>query len=278
MSFKKIEGSFSLFPLPLGDPSACGHAQAERIKVRGSGLKLFPSLITGFIPLMICQCVFIFIFIAANVAAAKAAEGKVLTRDELILLLEERFEAIESYKCIMKIEVYDENGKTQYQEQEFIFKKPGMIHCEQLGPYKKGVVLTVDRDGRIGFYWKGFWAGFWKYAGKFSKKLFKKENSDLFKGITGETILQLDWGYIINEIKRLKDKVDSYSIKSQIIDSRDTYVFESRCGQEGFLFHIDKELMVIVKLERFLNGKIDNSVVWEKIEINIELEDDFFEI
>jgi len=276
MNFKKIEGSFSLFPLPLGDPSACGHAQAGRIKVRGSGLKLFPSLITGFIPLMICQCVFIFIFIAANVAAVKAAEGKVSTRDELILSLEEKFDAINNYKCIMKIEAY--NGKTQYQEQKFIFKKPGMIYCEQLGPYKEGVVLTVDKNGKIVGYQEGILERAWEWiTGEKRKESFEKEDNDL-KGITGETIFQSDWGYIINEMKRLKDEVDPYSIESQTIDGRDVYIFESKCGQEGFLFHIDKELMIIVKLERFLNGKMINSVIWEDIEINIELGDDFFKI
>ncbi|TET07210.1 hypothetical protein E3J84_07690 [Candidatus Aerophobetes bacterium] len=224
------------------------------------------------------MCIFIFTFIAANVAMANAVESKILTKDELILLLEERFATIDNYRCIMKIEVYNENGKTQYQKQKFIFKKPGMIYCEQLGPYKEGVVLTVDRDGKIVGCSEGILERVWEWIkGEKWKKSFKKEDNEL-KGITGETIFQSDWGYIINEMRRLKDGVDSYSIESQIIDGQGIYVFELTRAQEEFLFHIDKELMVIVKLERFLNDKMINSVVWEDIEINIELEDELFEI
>lgn len=224
------------------------------------------------------MCVFISVFVAANVAMANAVESKTLTKDELILLLEERFATIDNYRCIMKIEVYNENGKTQYQKQKFIFKKPGMIYCEQLGPYKEGVVLTVDRDGKIVGCSEGILERVWEWInGEKWKKSFKKEDNEL-KGITGETIFQSDWGYIINEVRRLKDEVDSYSIESQTIDGRDIYVFELTWGQKGFLFHIDKELMVIVKLERFFNGKMINSVAWEDIKINIELEDELFEI
>lgn len=224
------------------------------------------------------MCVFIFVFIAANVAMASVVESKTLTKDELILLLEERFATIDNYRCIMKIEVYNENGKTQYQKQKFIFKKPGMIYCEQLGPYKEGVVLTVDRDGKIVGYSEGILERVWEWIkGEKWKKSFKKEDNEL-KGITGETIFQSDWGYIINEMRRLKDEVDSYNIESQIIDGRDIYVFKLTRGQEEFIFYVDKERMIIVKLERFLNDKMINSVIWGDIEINIELEDDFFKI
>ncbi len=221
------------------------------------------------------MCVFISVFVAANVAMANAVESKTLTKYELILLLEEKFATIDNYRCIMKIEVYDENGKTKCQNQKFIFKKPRMIYCEQLGPYKEGVVLTVDRDGKIVGYSKGILERVWEWIkGEKWKKSFKKEDNEL-KGITGETIFQSDWGYIIN---RLKEEVDSYNIESQIIDGRDIYVFKLTRGQEEFIFYVDKERMVIVKLERFLNGKPINSVIWEDIEINIELEDDFFKI
>jgi len=228
-----------------------------------------------FFLLIICRCVFIFAFIV-SATTVNAVENKILTKDELILSLEEKFDAIDNYKCIMKIEAY--NGKTQYQNQKFIFKKPGMIYCEQLGPYKEGVVVTVDRDGKIVGCSEGILERVWEWIkGEKWKKSFKKENNEL-KGITGETIFQVDWGYIISEMKRLKEEVDSYSIESQTIDGRDIYVFGLTWGQKGFLFHIDKELMVIVKLERFFNGKMINSVAWEDMKINIELEDDFFKV
>jgi len=186
-------------------------------------------------------------------------------KDELILLLEERFSRIQTYECNMNIEVY--NKKTRHQNQKFIFKKPGMIYCEQLGPYRKGIVVIVDKEGQIKIG-----------MGKFVPPIIGlPRDSGLLKGITGETLFEATWGYIIGQMKLISKDVDLYEMEEGLMNDREVYVARFKIKEKEYVFYIEKELMVIVKLQRYINNRIANMIFWKDIRINPEIEDSFFE-
>ncbi|MCD6472471.1 hypothetical protein J7K55_05050 [Candidatus Aerophobetes bacterium] len=188
-----------------------------------------------------------------------------IAKDELILLLEKKFSQIQTYECNMNIEVY--NKETKYQNQKFIFKKPGMIYCEQLGSYRKRVVVIVDKKGQIRMGTRKFVLPIVSFL----------QNSRLLKGITGETLFESNWGYIIGQMKLISKDVDSYEVKEELMNGRDVYVAKFKIKEKEYVFYIEKELMVIVKLERYINNRIDNIILWKDIKINPEIEDSFFE-
>ena len=186
-------------------------------------------------------------------------------KDELILLLEERFFRIQTYKCNMNIEVY--NKGTKYQNQKFIFKKPGMIYCEQLGPYRKGAVVIVDKEGQIKI-------GMGKFVLPIVSLL---QGGGLLKGITGETLFESSWGYIIGQMKLISKDVDLCEVKEGLMNEREVYIARFKIKEKEYVFYIEKELMVIVKLERYINNRITDTIFWKDIKINPEIEDSFFE-
>jgi len=61
------------------------------------------------------------------------------------------------------------------------------------------------------------------------------------------------------------------------MNGRDVYVAKFKIKEKEYVFYIEKELMVIVKLERYINNRIDNIILWKDIKINPEIEDSFFE-
>jgi len=142
-----------------------------------------------------------------------------------------------------------------------------MIYCEQLGSYRKRVVVIVDKKGQIRM-------GTRKFVLPIVSLL---QNSRLLKGITGETLFESNWGYIIGQMKLISKDVDSYEVKEGLMNGRDVYVAKFKIKEKEYVFYIEKELMVIVKLERYINNRIDNIILWKDIKINPEIEDSFFE-
>ena len=204
-------------------------------------------------------------FLFLSLLSTRGCIANSIAKDELILFLEERFSQIQTYECNMNIEVYDK--KTKRQNQKFIFKKPGMIYCEQLGPYRKGTVVIVDKEGQIRIG-----------KGKFVLPMVSLlQGSRLLKGITGETLFESTWGYIIGQMKLISKDVDLYEMREELMNNREVYVARFKIKEKEYVFYIEKELMVIVKLERYINNRIDNIILWKNIKINSEIEDSFFE-
>jgi hypothetical protein len=90
-------------------------------------------------------------------------------------------EKLGSYRCVMELSSWD-NGKNST-KQRYLYRAPGDVRIEQLGPFRKGAVVVIRTDGTIRARGGGLLSRFTVQLGK---------DSELLKGVTGDSAVDSD--------------------------------------------------------------------------------------
>lgn len=203
-----------------------------------------------------------------TVNSENAIEG--LSRQELLLQLKKRFDAIKSYQCRMRLEGYEKGY--QLQNQKFWYKRPGYMRIEQTGPFRKGAVVVIrPDDGTIRAHLGGLLS--------FLNVTLKPDDPRLF-GVTNDVALTADYGSIIQSALQASPHVTHYNILRGSKDGKSIIILESYVDKEINLYRlvIDSEWMLIIRLERYKGSKLISVISWKDVQLDIELSDEIFQL
>lgn len=176
---------------------------------------------------------------------------------------------LKSYKCVMELNSY-ENGLKKA-NQVYLYRAPGDIRIEQLGPFRKGAVLVIRTNGKIRAQAGGFLS--------FIKTDLNK-NSSLLRGITGDSALASDWISILLEAKRMNPNIIRSASKT--VRTAPMAVYEVMDILKNLPYDRVRLLLredgPILLIERFKKLKLKNRIEWKNIQLNPVTKDTDFEL
>ncbi len=180
-----------------------------------------------------------------------------------------RVRLLKSYKCVM--ELYSYENSVQRARQLYLYRAPGDIRIEQLGPFRKGAVVVIRTNGKI----RAHAGGLLSFI-----KVDLNKSSSVLRGITGDSAMESDWISILGEAKRLKPFVVRRASKAVRINSMAGSEVTATLERQPF----DRIRLVIradgpvLLIERFKNRKLINRTLWKKIQLNPLTKDADFDL
>lgn len=180
-----------------------------------------------------------------------------------------KVQALKSYLCVM--ELYGRKNGKQIRIQRYLYKAPGDIRIQQIGHFMKGAVLVIRSNGKIRAQGGGVLSVF---------KVSLDKNSDLIRGVTGDSAVESDWSSILNKAKKMAPFVVKTAVEPLKTDSIPEYEIVTFLKNQPY----DKVRLLlrddgpILLLERFQNRKLTSQIVWKNIELNPEVSNADFEL
>jgi outer membrane lipoprotein-sorting protein len=178
-------------------------------------------------------------------------------------------EKLGSYRCVMELSSWD-NGKNST-KQRYLYRAPGDVRIEQLGPFRKGAVVVIRTDGTIRARGGGLLSRFTVQLGK---------DSELLKGVTGDSAVDSDWLSILRKANTLARFVAKSEVSSVDMAEQRGYevIAELRDQPYDRIRMIIREDGPVLLLERYRQGDMRAQVKWIDIEINPEVRDNEFSL
>jgi hypothetical protein len=180
-----------------------------------------------------------------------------------------KIEALRSYRCLMELYSW-KNGKNKAR-QLYLYRRPGDIRIEQLGPYLKGVVVIVYSNGRV----RARGGGIFSFV-----KVDVYRDAEVLKGITGDSAVESDWLSIFRRTKSMESSLIKYKLRPTKHDSQRGYELISEVKDQPFdsvRFVIRKDGPILL-IERFRGSELWTRVLWKNIELNPTVSDKDFEL
>jgi outer membrane lipoprotein-sorting protein len=178
-------------------------------------------------------------------------------------------EKIGSYRCVMELSSWD-NGQNST-KQRYVYRAPGDVRIEQLGPFRKGAVVVIRTDGTIRARGGGLLSRFTVPLGR---------DSELLKGVTGDSAVDSDWLSILRKANTLARFVAKSEVSSVSMARQRGYevIAELRDQPYDRIRMIIREDGPVLLLERYRKGDMRAQVKWIDIEINPEVRDNEFSL
>jgi len=169
------------------------------------------------------------------------------------------------------MELYSWDNGENCAKQRYLFRAPGDVRIEQIGLFRTGVVVVIRPDGRIRARGGGLLSFY---------KVNLKKNSELLKGITGDSAVESDWVSIFRKTKKMAPFVIKFECKPITIGFQRGYEVITHLKNQPFdrVRFIIREDGPILLVDRFKKGKLRTRVQWKNIEINPNVTDEDFEI
>jgi outer membrane lipoprotein-sorting protein len=215
--------------------------------------------------------VFIYFFVLLVPGWAQQKENNY---KDILLKMKERFERIETYRCVF--ESFTAKGeKTKKVVSRYFFKAPKMVRMEiREGKYKGAVMLYKPHKVRL-------------KLGKGILSLISfsfKPGHDWVTDLRDYGLHQSDWGWYINRhIQMLKYSRGRFAGQEAAAGRKtDKYIIISKepdhtSGVAKEMLWIDKKECIPVKYVQYNSvGKIIMSSLYKEIELNVDLEDRLF--
>lgn len=111
-------------------------------------------------------------------------------------------------------------------------------------------------------------------------KVSLDKDSDLIRGVTGDSAVESDWSSILNKAKKTAPFVVKTVVEPLKTDSIPEYEIVTFLKNQSY----DKVRLIlrddgpILLLERFQNRKLATRIVWKNIELNPEVSNADFEL
>jgi hypothetical protein len=178
-------------------------------------------------------------------------------------------EKLGSYRCVMELSSWD-NGKNST-KQRYVYRAPGDVRIEQLGPFRKGAVVVIRTDGTIKARGGGLLSRFTVQLGR---------DSELLKGVTGDSAVDSDWASILRKANTLARFVAKSEVSSVNMAQQRGYevIAELRDQPYDRIRMIIREDGPVLLLERYRQGDMRAQVKWIDIEINPEVRENEFSL
>jgi hypothetical protein len=180
-----------------------------------------------------------------------------------------KVEKIGSYRCVMELSSW-ENAKNSA-EQRYVYRAPGDVRIEQLGPFRKGAVVVIRADGRIRARGGGLLSLFTVELGR---------DSELLKGVTGDSAVDSDWLSILRKANTLACFVVKSEVRSVRMARQRAYEVIADVSDQPYdrVRMIIREDGPVLLLERYQHDNMRAQVKWIDIEINPQVSDNDFSL
>jgi hypothetical protein len=181
----------------------------------------------------------------------------------------DRVKAFKSYRCVM--DLYSWKNSREKSQQRFLYRAPGDVRIEQIGAWKKGAVVVMRSNGKI----RARGGGLLSFM-----KLELGKDSDLLRGITGDSAVECDWESVLGKFKRMLPFVVKAECQLARVSSFSGYEVVAHVKGQPFdqARVILREDGPILRLDRFRDSQIESRSEWNHIEIDIEAGDEDFDL
>ena len=190
--------------------------------------------------------------------------------------MSEAANAVQSYSSTSSMTVF-KGGKTISENSKFYFKKPRMIRAEELGPYKKGSVAVLLKNGKI----KGHLGGI---LSKFTGTV--DADSGFATTANDYPLVQSDF-YSMSKVmldfaNGGKKTLASSSPVTVTGQAKPVYVIEMYTdGTTQQLMkraYIDPQTLLPVEWFDYKDGKLFAHTNWKDVKVNADLDDSLFSL
>ncbi len=199
-----------------------------------------------------------------------------LTPKEVLKIARLKLGTYGDYKVKMKLSAVDNEEK----QNQIIWYSKDAIKLEQLGPFNKGAIIVIsqkEKEKKIRAH----------LGGKLSFFVVSlSDDSSWLKGVTGDTAHYVDFESILKACEHAMDKhLKDYKIKIEgneyivvaKIDKKDVK-FDFIKEEDEYRFTFDKKDLNLIKLERFKDGNLLNTVEWYELETNLKFKKEIFDL
>lgn len=204
-------------------------------------------------------------FMALMLALSLLSEDPVMTAIE-------KFKGIETYRLTFR-----SKSKTYTEELRYYYKKPGYIRMEFIKPYRGAILVYTPEKKKVVVRPFGF-------LKPFTLKL--KPDNALIKSGGGHRIDESDLGSLLNVIQKLSRRGEMKNLRIEKAGEIEMLVVSVK-GSNGysmdrvnhFLLWFEKESALPVKIKTYdVEGELLEEVLMDKIEIDVEFPENFFNL
>ncbi len=206
------------------------------------------------------------------------AHSQEMTRDGADFLKEMATAAdgLKSYSFQSHMSVF-KGGKTIEENSKFYFKRPRMLRAEELGPFKKGSVAVLLKNGKV----KGHLGGLMsKFVGTVAA------DSDWVTSANGYPLVDSDFygmsQVMINLVKAGKKSLTTETPVDVDGYSKKLYVLElySSASKEQLMkrAYIDPQTLLPVEWFDYKDGKLFAHTLWKDVQLNVDISDSLFDL
>lgn len=183
---------------------------------------------------------------------------------------------VSSYSFVSSMTVF-KNGKTIQENSQFYFKKPRSIRAEELGPYKKGSVAVLLKNGKV----KGHLGGL---LSKFSGTV--DADSDWVQSANGYPLVDSDY-YSMSKVmldfaNKGKKTLVTQSPVTVTGQPKPVYVLEmyTDASKQELMkrAYIDPQNLLPVEWFDYKDGKLFAHTLWKDLKLNVDLNDSLFNL
>ena len=183
---------------------------------------------------------------------------------------------LNSYTSVSSMTVF-KNGKTIQENSRFTFKKPRMIKAEELGPYKKGSVAVLLKNGKV----KGHLGGL---LSKFSGTV--DADSDWVTSANGYPLVDSDFYSMSKVMLDFANKGKKTFVTQSPVtvtgQSKPVYVLEmyTDASKQELMkrAYIDPQSLLPVEWFDYKDGKLFAHTLWKDVKLNVDLDDSVFNL
>jgi outer membrane lipoprotein-sorting protein len=216
--------------------------------------------------------------VSTTLSALTGTHSQEMTKDGADFLKEMASAAssLKTYSFLSHMTVF-KDGKEINENSRFYFKQPRQIRAEELGPYKKGSLAVLLKNGKV----KGHLGGLLsKITGTVDS------DSDWVRSANGYPLVDSDFfgmsQVMLNFVKEGKKSLVTEAPVTVPGQPQQVYVLElySNAARTELMkrAYIDPQTLLPVEWFDYKNGKLFAHTNWKDVQINNDVSDSLFDI
>lgn len=213
-----------------------------------------------------------------SLSVLTSTHSQEMTKDgaEFLKEMSDAADALKSYTFQSHMVVFKDN-KTIDENSKFYFKHPRQIRADELGPFKKGAVAVLLKNGKV----KGHLGGLMsKFVGTVDA------DSDWVTSANGYPLVDSDFfgmaQVMLNFVNQGKKSLVTESPVTVTGQPKPVYVLElytnSSKNELMKRAYVDPQTLLPVEWFDYKNGKLFAHTVWRDVQLNVELADSLFDL
>lgn len=214
----------------------------------------------------------------SSLSSLSSSHSQEITRDGADFLKEmaQAADALKSYTFKSHQDVF-KGSKTIEENSKFYYKRPRQIRAEEMGPFKKGSVAVLLKNGKV----KGHLGGIMsKFVGTVDA------NSEWVTSANDYPLVDSDFygmsQVMINFVKQGKKSLVTESPVTVTGQPKPVYVLElyTNASKDELMkrAYIDPQTLLPVEWFDYKDGKLFAHTNWKDVQLNVDLNDSLFDL
>ncbi|HEY9789500.1 MAG TPA: hypothetical protein V6D22_03810 [Candidatus Obscuribacterales bacterium] len=204
----------------------------------------------------------------SQVLVERTVDGSSFLQD-----MNDAVKAMKAYSFTYETTVYKGN-KTIVQAGQFYFKQPRLLRVEMTGPYKKGAVAVMNKDGKVRGHLGGMLSGV---------TLTLSPDSDQLLGANGYPMTDSDFAGMLNVMKRFQQQGCKVKVSDSpvAVEGQTGKVYVLEFFQADQLYkraYIDPKTLLPVEWFDYQKGQLFARTVWNNVKLDQNIADAMFQI